>query len=102
MTSEPDPEEMVLTWQFYRKQAIGYQKLLRLVEMKISIYWTAALDAADGDKRAAWYVTNIGMEDTPEGFEYSSLKGERILLLKKIQAATAMSTMLYMQDRGES
>ena len=102
MTSDPE-EPGGFTWQYYRKQAVGYQRQLWLVETKISAYWVAALNAVvTRDKRAAWFATPIGKEDTAEGFEFSSLKGERVLLLQKIQAAAAMSTMLYLQDKGES
>jgi hypothetical protein len=85
-------------WADYREQAIELQAQLREVEKKIGVYWTAALDAADGDKRAAWFATPVGKEDTAEGYEFSSLKGERVLLLQKIQAAATMSMMLYQQS----
>ena len=93
--------ETVLDYRYYRRQAFGYQKQLRACEEKIAVIWDAALLATQGDDRAAAYIVLFD-ENTQHGFEFASLKGERSLLLQQIQAAAAMSTMLYVQDRGES
>lgn len=80
-------------WQYYRDLAIGYQNDLRICEARIDEIWQGALVSAQGDKRAAW-VTHLKKEESLLAYEFSSLKGDRALLLAKITAAAAMGTML--------
>jgi hypothetical protein len=86
-------------WFYYRQQAIGLQQQLAVVEKKIQLIWDQAIRAAANKKRAAWYVI-LKNETTEHGYEFSTLKGERTLLLEQITAAATMSIMLYQQGEN--
>jgi hypothetical protein len=86
-----------LDWYYYRQQAIGYQKRLQEVEAEIARMWTHALDATGERNQRAAYQVHFSNPQTPNGFTYSNLVGERTRLLAQITAATSMSMMLYQQ-----
>jgi hypothetical protein len=83
------------SWQYHRDLTEAHYERYAELQEEIADVWKAALQAAQGDKRAAWVIL-LKKQETQHGFNYMKLTDERTQLIQQITMHSSMATMFWM------